>query len=657
MDFDLFASFIRRLRQRHASNCVSSLREARRAMAAPAAPLALICSHKRTVANGHARETSAACVDGDFAVTSSWDGELRVWREHSDAVASAFGEAAQRVRAYPDAPSAVTAMARVADGYLVSGGVDGTCAVWTRHESREPLHPSHVVAPTSGGSGGDDDAYGDGDDGDAANASSASLASATVSSPDPATPVPEPVEDPEEEGIDGETRELRLAAKVKWRNEEEFRGPYARVGGWFNAADADGIKTDDERVRQKPKRTCTVRAIVPLYPRGGSAGDDDAFAPPPVDAEVEKNGAPRLLALAASAHGGGLVSGVFLVDVEDAFRRTQHLPHPEGVTCCLADQSAADGHDRLVTGCLDGAVRVWRARAFFSSEPEPEPEPVPPRDEATETREAYDARCASIAKTYEDRRREKNATPAFELEATLRGHEGRAVTCLAWLGTHDAFPPPWRAPPPPPREFDNDVTEEEAEAAAAAAAAEAAEAEPPADWPGKDSCLYFVSGGADGSVKMWERRARRKKKLVETEENDGSVANGARGSFAEEGISAKATDETHEWAAESSEHEVSDAPAAPRIARDVMRGPLQSLLEGVGVKSLAVFGGKIVAGLSDGRVCVWGHRVRDASLIPGWTLEKIHPPANRKKSAVVRLHGFGHNMLVCCADGNAHLYA
>ena len=61
-------------------------------MAAPAAPLALICSHKRTLANGHARETSAACVDGDFAVTSSWDGELRVWREHSDAVASAFGE-------------------------------------------------------------------------------------------------------------------------------------------------------------------------------------------------------------------------------------------------------------------------------------------------------------------------------------------------------------------------------------------------------------------------------------------------------------------------------------------------------------------------------------------------------------------------------------
>ena len=599
-------------------------------MAAPAAPLALICSHKRTLANGHARETSAACVDGDFAVTASWDGELRVWREHSDAVARAFCETAQRVRAYPDAPSAVTAMARVADGYLVSGGVDGTCAVWTRHESREPLHPSHGGAALEGTGAASDDAGGD--------------ETPSANDPDPATPVPEPAEDPEEEGVDAETRELRIAARVKWRNEEQFRGPYARVGGFFNAADPRGLKKaasaedasasadagdDDHR-----HKTCTVRVIVPLYPRGGDAPKDDAGTPdgapppppPPVDPTDEAR-KPRLLAVAATAHGGGLLSGVFLVDVEDAFARVQHLPHPEGVTCCLADQSCVDGHDRLVTGCLDGAIRVWRARAFFEGT-ELSREPTTP--ETPETRD-------------EGRKSREKAKPAFELEATLRGHEGRAVTCLAWIGAHGAFPPPWRPPPPLPREFDNAVAEEEAAAAEAAAAAE-----PPERWPGKDSCLYFLSGGADGSVKMWERRCRAR---TDAEEMS------ATGTDLEMVAS---RDVSYEWAAEFSEHEVSDAPAAPRIARDVMRHLAHETLEGVGVKSLAVFGGKIVAGAGDGRVFVWGHRTRDAGdgfPRPGWILEKIHPPPNRKKSAVVRVHGFGHNMLVCCADGKAHLYA
>ena len=355
-------------------------------MAAPAAPLALICSHKRTLANGHARETSAACVDGDFAVTASWDGELRVWREHSDAVARAFCDTAQRVRAYPDAPAAVTAMARVADGYLVSGGIDGTCAVWTRHESREPLHPSHVVA--EGGGGGDD-----GDDGgrsDDANETTSERGRPV--SPDPATFVPEPVDDPEEEGIDAETRELRLAARLKWRNEEQFRGPYARVGGWFNAADPLGLrraafrsgfqsrKNDDER--HVP--SCTVRAIVPLYSRGDAPESPDVETTEPVDA-ADATKTPRLLAVAASAHGGGLVSGVFLVDVADAFRRVQHLPHPEGVTCCLVDQTCADGLDRIVTGCLDGATRALaRARAFSTSRPNPRrPETTRPTPNTT----------------------------------------------------------------------------------------------------------------------------------------------------------------------------------------------------------------------------------------------------------------------------------
>ena len=36
----------------------------------------------------------------------------------------------------------------------------------------------------------------------------------------------------------------------------------------------------------------------------------------------------------------------------------------------------------------------------------------------------------------------------FELEATLDGHAGRAVSCLAWLGEHAACPPPRPTPKP-----------------------------------------------------------------------------------------------------------------------------------------------------------------------------------------------------------------
>ena len=163
------------------------------------------------------------------------------------------------------------------------------------------------------------------------------------SSPDPATFVPEPVDDPEEEGIDAETRELRLAARLKWRNEEQFRGPYARVGGWFNAADPLGLrraafrsgfqsrKNDDER--HEP--SCTVRAIVPLYSRGDAPESPDVETTEPVD-NADATKTPRLLAVAASRRRG-LVSGVFLVDV--AFARAAP-PAPGGRDAGFVDQRA-----------------------------------------------------------------------------------------------------------------------------------------------------------------------------------------------------------------------------------------------------------------------------------------------------------------------------
>ena len=57
-------------------------------------------------------------------------------------------------------------------------------------------------------------------------------------------------------------------------------------------------------------------------------------------------------------------------------------------------------------------------------------------------------------------------------------------------------------PPAPPRGFDNGVTEEEA-AAAEAAAAEAAAAGAARPLAGEGLVPVLLSGGADGSVKMW----------------------------------------------------------------------------------------------------------------------------------------------------------
>ena len=45
--------------------------------------------------------------------------------------------------------------------------------------------------------------------------------------PEPEPERAEPTADPDEDGITPEERELRLAAKLKWAREEEYRGPYA----------------------------------------------------------------------------------------------------------------------------------------------------------------------------------------------------------------------------------------------------------------------------------------------------------------------------------------------------------------------------------------------------------------------------------------------
>ena len=141
---------------------------------------------------------------------------------------------------------------------------------------------------------------------------------------------------------------------------------------------------------------------------------------------------------------------------------------------------------------------------------------------------------------------------------------------------------------------------------------------------GKDASLFFLSGGADGGVRMWCRdRADDDQEGAEM----GAGTGAADSSVGVAGADARAAPR-FEWRAERHQPIVSDAPAAPRVARERPRGePLGAILREAAVKSLAALDGKVVTGLVDGRMAVWGHRVWDASGEAGWVLEKVHPPS------------------------------
>ena len=609
------------------------------ARSAMASPLALICAHKRVVVNGHGGELTGLCLDGDFAVTAGWDGELRVWGEHSGSVSSSFAACAQRIRGYRSdtPPCAVTALTTVADGYLVSGSLDGTCAIWSRHGHRNPLHPTLADGTLT-----TTDSSPEKNGAETNENEKADVPSAAEPPADPSTSVPEPTEDEHEEGINAEQAELRIAAKLKWRNEEQYRGPYARVGAFFDAANADGVGATTAANETNP---CTVRAILPLYARSGNpeSNDSNARATLPPISEEAKQTPPRYLVLATShALGGGLAVGAFVKDVSDGLRTVDFLSHPEGVTCALVDQSAFDGKDRIVTGCLDGRVRVWAAIGF--TEVSVDATDTHQKQTEQESDKAYETKCQTRTARYATSLRSKRASSKFVLEKTFENpHRGYSVTCVGWLGAHPSFPPPYRPPPPTAKEFDNDPPPAES--------SEETRAGIPVDWQGKDSALYFLSGGADGSVRMWELKLVTRNESVDTARNETIGAS----------TNTEITHPEYVWDAEFGDPEITDAPAAPRVAKELRAhkglANCSLLFENNGIKSLNVFGGKIVAGLADGTICAWGHRVFDNSGVHGWCLEKVTDPHDGRNSAVTTLSGCGLNMVVGTADGKMHIYA
>ena len=501
-------------------------------------------------------------MDGDHALTSSWDTEVRAWDHPGGAVKKMFGHV-QRVRAH-SVP--VTALARVAAGYVVTGDVDGRCKVFTTNDG-EPLFavdpPDEKPAPpeAEAGAPGEDEA-----------------ASASA---EPAVDTPE-------------AEELKAAGEAKAALLAEYDGPWRCAGDFVVAPGA------------------VVTAIAPLHQvstRADTNDDDssDAVTQPDVDARPER------IAVALSS-AGRLVHCVRVVDAAHGWAREQDLEHPEGVTTMIR-RVCPDGKDRIVTGCLDGRVRVWAA------DPPPPPSEPETEGEAPEEGAGDDGEAAEPPPP-------PPPPPAFQLEATLDGHDKCAVSALAWLGDHPAFPPPR----PPGASPDAD------EAAEVAAADDVASTY----WPGCDSSLYFVSGGADGRVRMW---ARSRVPLSPEQLADGAVEPPPGEAAA------------YEWTAGDV---ITEAPISARMkTKDPAAAAAAAASDQPAVKSLLVAADSVCGGLSDGSVHVWGWRLRDGEGTEGWVLERIVPPANEEGTAspVTCLAACGHNLVVCTADGGMHLYA
>ena len=248
----------------------------------------------------------------------------------------------------------------------------------------------------------------------------------------------------------------------------------------------------------------------------------------------------------------------------------------------------------------------WEPPKVGEGEPEPTPPPPPPPN-------------------------------LFRLEAALEGHNGRAVTALAGLDDPPGVPC---------------AVETSAERHGGAEEGADADGEQPSEAGRTRRC--FFSADADGGVRMWCRdRADDDQEGAEM----GAGTGAADSSVGVAGADARAAPR-FEWRAERHQPIVSDAPRR-REWRENDRGANRSraILREAAVKSLAAFDGKVVTGLVDGRMAVWGHRVWDASGEAGWVLEKVHPPSGGRRSAVLGMAACGHNLVVAAADGSTHLWA
>jgi len=331
----------------------------------PSLRVVLARLHRR-VDGGHRGAVAGVVVDGEHVLTAGWDGELIAWSDADAPPRRAFTRA-QRVDAH-DAPC--VAVARLAAGWILTGGVDGEVRAFTT--AREPGEDGEEIAPrlfppapepareteeaeeateatATTAEDAEDAENADGGDGDGEGAGDAE--------PEPETE-PEPAPPPSTR----EDEELRDAIDAAATARAAYDGPWrAATGSAFSAGAG------------------RVHAILPLHRRAHEEDKErpgmyvysTPYAPPDEEALP-----PRVaIAMSAATCGarGNLTHVVRIINLEAPGTAVeQDLIHPEGVTCMLRRYDDHDGKDRIVTGCLDGRVRVWAGT----------PPPPPPEAEA-----------------------------------------------------------------------------------------------------------------------------------------------------------------------------------------------------------------------------------------------------------------------------------
>ena len=510
-------------------------------------PLMLVNSAKRVVPDAHDGEVSSVCVDGDHCVTAGWDGQLRFWAKY-DALPTRSFQLVQRAQALEDA---VKTVATIADKWVISAGLNGLCRVWTR-SGEAAMHPSQIPEPTPNEKPGDEKPNGE-----------------DRAPPPPKHPLPlDDLGDDNAEEVGLEMEELRLARTERKRVLAQYDGPWKCVGAFDGGAGG------------------CVNAVVGLH----APEDAGCVAKPPAIALMKRG-----------PHLGSMTHAVRILDPTRNWATIQVLEHPEGVTRLLRKVGCElDGSDRLVTGCLDGRIRVY---ARDLAEPDPRP---PPWSRLGRRRRSVGRGCRCRDGEGGDegernRRRRPEASPS-RARAVVPSVPTRGDAARASHRRRHPIARRARIPPRSPR-APRAPAEGGRPSGGRRRGHEPVEPRAHQGWPGCDSTCGSSPSAPTGREALGATTG--------AHEAVGASPLGIRtaaGAAEGRGEGVRVVSNARSgW----QDHET--PPLAPRIriANDES-SKIESLLK-ARLTCVRVWREHVTVGLGDGRMCTWGRRVRDES--------------------------------------------